>query len=202
MLDDGDPPRPPIRRGEAGTQRGQERLPACDRVTRRGRPDNPLLVDEIARDIIVEAVGNGASFSAACAAAGLDRGTAYRWIRDGERLLAEQDKAYEEGQDFEIEVHLLPYAEFVTALRDAKDRGTVALLKGIRKHVESDWRSAAWLLAHTRGAEFADQAKLAHAGPDGGPLQVEHMSDAEVIAAVLERADQYAIDRGLLELDE
>jgi hypothetical protein len=74
----------------------------------------------------------------------------------------------------------------VTALRDAKDRGTVALLKGIRKHVESDWRSAAWLLAHTRGAEFADQAKLAHAGPDGRPLQVEHMSGAEVIAAVLE----------------
>lgn len=168
----------------------------------RGRPENPLIVDELARDRIVEAVANGASMSAACAAAGLDRGTVYHWLRDGERILAERDKAWEAEEEYEIETHLLPYAEFVVALRDAKDSGTVALLAGIRKHVESDWRSAAWLLAHTRGSEFADVAKLDHRGPEGGPMQVEHMTDAEVIAAVLERADQYERDSGLLELDE
>lgn len=171
-------------------------------MTRRGRPDNPLIVDELARDVIVEAVANGASFGAACAAAGLDRGTAYHWIRDGERILAERDKAVEQDEPYEIELHLLPYAEFVTALRDAKDRGTVEILKAIRAHVKTDWRAGAWILSHSRGAEFADQSKLAHTGPEGGPLLVEHMTDAEVIAAVLERADQYAIDSGLVELDE
>lgn len=167
-----------------------------------GPPRNPLLVDDYAREIIVEAVANGANFVAACAAAGLDRGIAYRWIREGERVLAERDKAADAGEDYEVEVHLAPYVEFVEALRIATDKGTVEILATIRRHTLADWRAGAWLLTHTRGGEFAEVAKLNHAGPDGGPLQVAHMTDAEVIAAVLERVDQYAIDRGIAgELD-
>jgi hypothetical protein len=155
------------------------------------------VVDDIARTWIVEAIANGSSFLGACTSAGIDRAIVKRWIREGERIEAERDKADEAGEDYEVEVHLLPYVEFVEGLRLAKERGTVEILKGIRKHLESDWRAGAWILTHSRDGEFADQAKLAHAGPDGGPLQVEHMTDAEVIASVLERVDQYAVDHGI-----
>lgn len=166
------------------------------------RLPSPLIVDIIGRDIIIEAVGNGASFIAACVAAGVPRTQAYQWIREGERVLAEQDKAIEAGEDYDIPVHLVPFTEFVTGLRDAKDRGTVEILKAVRAHVANDWRAGTWILTHSRDGEFADQAKINHAGPDGGPMQVEHMTDAEVIAAVLERADDYVKDRGIIELEQ
>lgn len=99
---------------------------------------------------ICAALQAGNYASAACAMAGIDDATFYRWMQRGAR---ERRGAY---------------CEFRDAVERATARGEVSLVAIIRKAAEKDWR-AALALVERRHPERWGKA-IALTGKGGGPI--------------------------------
>ena len=117
-----------------------------------------------------------ASFRAASHAAGINTGNVHRWLRRGQELVGRIEASLEEGAEpYEPPAHDLPLIEFIHDLEVAKASGTVELLRGIRVHVEKNWRAAAWFLERTRPDEFGSGRRTDP--PDSPPVEAPHVSE-------------------------
>lgn len=100
-----------------------------------GRPSK---FTEGRRRVILEAIGDGQTYSVAATMAGISAGTLSGWVRDESK------------------------GEFVVACRAAEARSESRLVAVMHEHANSDWRAAKWLLsrryAHWREVPVQDQA--------------------------------------------
>lgn len=89
-------------------------------------------------------VNGGAPLTTACVASGVSWNTAKVWMSKGRKGLE-------------------PYAEFVSAVKQAKAAWACAATMRITKAGQEDWRASAWLLER-RMKEFARPSKVELSG--------------------------------------
>jgi transposase len=92
----------------------------------------PSKLTPAVRDFIVDAVRDGSHFAPACVGAGIDKTTAYKWIKRGE-----EDR--EKGRETD-------YSTFVDALVRAQAQSETRLVGKLQIHADSDWRAGAFIL--------------------------------------------------------
>ena len=138
---------------------------------------------------IVGAVQQGAAWETAAAAAGIDRETLRRWLREGARSRPPRHQS----RDGEGKPILRTLAEFCGAITRAEPGAEVKWLSWLNKGAEADARHAAWLLTHhprTRD-RYADPAqRIVHEGGtvntnvtiDAGAVDLTRLDDAELDA--------------------
>jgi hypothetical protein len=102
----------------------------------RGRPTK---LTEQTQRTIVEALEAGAFQDAACEAAGISRATFYGWLKRGRA-------ARDSGGP--VDVVDRPFLEFLNAVERARAVAEVDYLRAINAAARTDWRAAAWVLAH------------------------------------------------------
>lgn len=109
------------------------------------------------RTRLLERLAEGWSFGNACKAAGITRATLWNWRNDD--------------------------PEFDAQVRDAIEAGLDQAEDAIRKHWRRDWRAAqASLVAKRRTVWGANRIELT--GADGGPIEVEALTDIDRAARV------------------
>ena len=146
----------------------------------------PELTAEI-RDYIVQGLSN----KDACALAGINESTFYLWLNEGEK-----------GKS--------PYLEFLESIKSAVPSRKKELLNKIAQAGRDHWQAFAWLLERLHPSEFAltKRRELIVTGPDGGPIELQHLTDSEVVreftsilAAGSTAEDQRSGDGGEIPLD-
>jgi hypothetical protein len=108
-------------------------------------------------------VNGGVPIPTACGACGISWNTVQTWLR--------------KGRDGEK-----PYAEFVAALNQAKNRWEAAAAIRVTKAADKDWKAAAWMLERRRHEIWGAREKLELTGKGGGAIKVE--TDAAALARV------------------
>lgn len=133
------------------------------------RGAKPKLEDEKVRRKLLEAIRLGNYMKTACAAAGIDSSTVYKWIEKGE--------SNDENPDYEI------YREFAADLRQAEAEAEQHAVKVWRSHFYTDWRASKDYLER----RFADRwgrvdrlnAQIQHQGQMGLNITVNYGDDDE-----------------------
>ena len=128
-----------------------------------GRPSK--LTEETITDL-ENAIRLGASDADACAYAGIDDSTFYKWMQRGRESLR--------GEFF----------EFFERLTRARARGKVGLLAKIEQAAtDGDWRAAAWKLERRDPSSYGPLVKHRIGGDsDAPPVEImSHVSDAELL---------------------
>ena len=118
--------------------------------------------------LLVEQIEAGQPIRYACALAGIGETAFFSWL----------EKGREDGCKPE-------YADFAKAITRARGRKVHRLLKSIEDAggIESavtgqrDWKALAWLAERTEPEFFSPKQKTEITGKDGGPVQVESVSD-------------------------
>ena len=104
-------------------------------------------------EAIIKMVADGAFIDTACALAGVDDSTFYRWLKR-----ADDPKA---PAKFRV------FREDLTRARAEAEQKAINLVLG---HAERDWRAATWYLSVTKPERFAAKARIEHVGDGGGPI--------------------------------
>jgi hypothetical protein len=95
-----------------------------------------------------QAIGLGATYELACAYAGINQSTFYRWLSTNE--------------------------EFRKSIKASEGAGAVELLGRIKKEAkEGSWQAAAWLLER-RYPEMYGRNRLELTGANGGAIEINH----------------------------
>jgi hypothetical protein len=103
---------------------------------------------------IVASLRTGASITGACTAAGVPRQAYCRWLSRADDPDADPR-----------------YARFRTAAERARGLAENEAVDIIRAAALTDWRAAAWFLAHGRRTDWADNQKVEHSA-DGSFLEM------------------------------
>lgn len=123
----------------------------------------PTCTPEVTQRIVVQ-IAAGASFTAACAHAGVGRSTGKEWRAKGRQGIE-------------------PYAEFERAMELAEDAWQASAETMVYR--ARDWKAQAWMLERRR-PEYRPPSKVEHSGPGGGPIVVAGKRLEEMSAAELE----------------
>lgn len=155
------PPTPAIRsraRKAKGKRRGKPKAPKPARG--RGRPTK--YTPELGARI-VGAVQLGATWETAAAAAGVDRETLRKWLREGARMRPVKNIPMEpSGKPL-----LRTKAHFLGAITRAEPTAELKWLSWVNKGAEADARHATWLLTHhprTRERYADPTQRIEHSG--------------------------------------
>lgn len=133
---------------------------------------------EQAKKKFLDVFGKTANVLAACQSAGIDRSTVYRWKEVDDTFLVQFNLASEDAND-RIRAELFrravqgvekPVVSMgkVVYTTDEKNKP-----KPLMERVYSD--SLLALLAKARMPEFREKQQMELSGPDGGPIQVQHL---------------------------
>lgn len=123
--------------------------------------------------IIVAALKQGCYVTEACAAAGITKAPFYIWMKRGEA-----------GEQ--------PFADFASAVKDAKAEAVTTLLSMIRNHAAENWQAAAWILERRYYRRWGRKSQVdAKVTQTNGPkLDVLSGSEyAKVLRALADRED-------------
>jgi len=138
------------------------------------RPEEtPQLAEQYARDGLID--------EEICAKLGISHTTFYRWQKKHVEFY-EALKRGKEVVDAEVEKALLTRAlgyEYEEIKTMEGPRGTKTEVT--RKHVVPDTTAQIFWLKNRRPDKWRDKREFEHSGPDGGPIQVEDMSDQELL---------------------
>lgn len=143
------------------------------RVRRRGQR---MTAEErkIAQEKFLKTFAKNANVRAACMAAGIDRSQVYRWQEHDTEFSLKFNVATEQANDLIRAALWLRGVEGIT--KPVVSMGKLVYGedgKPLTEKVYSD--SLLSLLAKARMPEFRDKSHVEMSGPDGGPLQVQHL---------------------------
>ncbi|MFT3927450.1 MAG: hypothetical protein QM778_33260 [Myxococcales bacterium] len=117
-------------------------------------------------------VAAGSTVPVAAAAAGIPKKTIEAWMHKGR-----------EGLD--------PYSELVEGIREAKAVHEASLLQRLNKAGAKDWRADAWMLERRYGKRWRPPSQRQElTGANGGPVQLENLPTAELIACLRDTEEQ------------
>jgi hypothetical protein len=126
------------------------------------------------QEAIVQALTLGAVHAHACAYAGIDHATFYRWLQKGEAGLA-------------------PYREFYEGVKRAEARSVVGWLAKIEAAANAGhWQAAAWKLERRYPHVWGRRQVITHTGEDGPVeyvLKVIYESEAAARARLTTRLE-------------
>ena len=109
---------------------------------------------------IVEALEHGMHQESACARAGINKTTFYRWLDRGESD-APEDEIYRNFRNAVEKARAKPEAEALEAIKVAWRDGT--------------WQAAAWFLERSHPHKYGRINRTEVSGPEGKPVQMETM---------------------------
>jgi len=136
--------------------------------SRKKRPPRPILgrptilTPEIQKRI-VDAIKAGAYVETAAAYAGVGKSTFFSWMTKGRK----GDKQV--------------YKDFVDAVERAMAAAEMRDVVTITRAAESQWQAAAWRLERKFPSRWGRRQHLAITGEDGGPVEVEISSWADLV---------------------
>lgn len=134
-------------------------------MARHPKASTPTLNDELI-ETIAQAIRVGSYVETAVALAGVSKDSFYRWLRQ-----AENDDANE------MTVKLSDAVKKALAESEKRDLDVID-----RAAQQGEWTAAAWRLERKFPNKWGRQSKvqLEHTGMDGGPIEVQSMTEDEM----------------------
>lgn len=147
--------KPRARYDEGVETDAEKRRQASAAATREGRREGvggvlPYGITQETEHILLAAIANGLSFTAACAKAGIHYGTFADWMLKGSDAKTSARLKTPEAEAEAV------YAAFVARVRAAESAAEERAVASITGAMERDWRAGAWWLAKRNKAEWGD----------------------------------------------
>lgn len=138
-------------------------------MARHIKNSTPKLTEELI-DTVAKSIRMGSYVETAVALAGISKDTFYRWLRQAE---SEDAK--------EITIKLSDAVKKAMAESEQRDLDVID-----RAAQRGEWTAAAWRLERKFPSKWGRQAKvqLEHTGLDGGPIELQSMTESEVEARI------------------
>lgn len=81
--------------------------------------------------------------------------------------------------------HIWHRSVFAVLLQHARGRSEASLVKNIKSAAANDWKAAAFILARTNPADWAEQKTITQQGPGGGPIQIQAVPSSDQLTEKL-----------------
>lgn len=124
----------------------QDIHPEIDPLTLR-----PYTISPQQRLLLVQAIQQGNTFTAACRLAGVSPHTFKTWMMKGGDPESDSDEKSSDPQE--------PYKSFAEDVRRAEAESETVLVGRIRGHSTTDWKAASWLLQRRFRDTWGDHDK-------------------------------------------
>ena len=119
---------------------------------------------------IIKMVERGHYEVTAAKAVGISQNTLGKWMQ--------------KGREEQVGI----YNDFMVALEEARAKGESMLVDHVVGAVANgDWRAAAWILERKYGEHWRKKSEVAVTGKDGGPVEIQPVSEERVLKAYEDR---------------
>ena len=161
----------------------------------KGKPGRPTLLTPALASEFCDLIRAGNYFETVCRYLGIDESVAYDWLNwgnEGREAAGDWPDAYRSFAKSLAQAESLAEVQAVASLKQAgmphklPDRMFDAEGKVLPGVVYGDWRATAEFLARRYRGRWAPNAKHEVTGKDGGPIEVDHGSEAieQLIGAI------------------